>query len=75
MAGISLGCGSPIPGSSVGGSVCLLQLNPLRRVGCPAECCDFRASPVTHRLRSEMVREDACFPQHLGQGLAGKCWF
>lgn len=74
--GIFLSSGSPILNSSVGGSVCLLQLNPLRRVGCPAECCDFRASPVTHRLQLEMVGEDTCqcWSQHPCQGFTGKHW-
>lgn len=76
-AGIFQSCGSPIPNSSIGGNACLLQLNPLRRVGCPAECCDFRASPVTHRLQSEMIGENTCqrWSQHPCQGLTGKCWF
>lgn len=75
-AGIFLSCGSPILNSSVGGNVCLLQLNPLRRVGCPAECCDFGASPVTHRLQSEMVGEDTCqcWSWHPCQGFSGKRW-
>lgn len=73
-----MSCGSPVPSSGVGGNVGLLQYNPLRRVGCPAEGCDYcRASPVTHRLQLEVIREEVCqcWSQHPCRDSLGNAGF